>query len=205
MPRPCQGIRFGLHRQARPPSSRRRAPARPRSRLRPRRGPRDGVEFGHGDPPPPPGLGQPHRRGRSRRTPGGGGQGAGRERDRRRRLAHRHRPEGGRPGLDFGRRQRRRHDPGGVGIGGRAPLHLETAGRRSLAHCGTRFPRRGLAVDRCRQPDADRLAPARCRECLGDHGRGRRKAHPSRRRPLRQARGSRCAICSSRHRHGSNS
>ena len=67
-------------------------------------------------------------------------------------------------------------DQGGAGAGGRAPLHLETAGRRSPAHRSPRLPRRGAALDRRGQPPHHHQPQARQRQRLGDHRRRRRKA-----------------------------
>ena len=95
--------------------------------------------------------------------PGGGREGAGRERDRRRRRA-----------IEMRDRRRRGRlirvvddgagmTPRGPRAGGRAPRHLEAAGRRPVRHRHPRLPRRGAALDRrggaaCRSSPAPRRA-----------------------------------------------
>ena len=94
--------------------------------------------------------------------------------------------DGGRTLIAVGRR-RRRHDRRRTRSRGRAPLHLETARRRSIVldiNCA-RLSRRGAAVDRRGQPAAHRVAaaraptaPGRSRSRPARSGRRSPAAHP---------------------------
>ncbi len=156
-----------------------------------------GVIWSHAHPFAAAQPGQPHRRGRSGRTPRLRGQGTGRERIGRRRDAHRDRARRGRAGADLGHRRRIGHAPRGDRTGRRAPRHLETAGRRSIAYQDSRFPRRGAAVDRRGGAAADYQPAEGRRQRLDARGRGRRQGQTGAGRPsIRHAgRSARPVLC----------
>ena len=166
-----------------------------------------GVSSEDGDPPSAAGSRQPHRRRRGHRAAGGGGQGTGRERDRRRRHAASTSAcsEGGQS-ADRGRRQRRRHEPRTSSLwrsSGTAPRNCPMTICLRIAALGFRgeaLPSIG-AVSRLRIVSRPPGAESAWEIAVEAGGESRRRC----RRRIHPARGSRCAICSSRPRRGSNS